>query len=520
MAGFYLYGVVSVLVGGFTVALLNMATPLVFFKDIWAFWLGVGPEQVLEVSWRFLLVVAFLTGVPVLAVRLLGRPVALHIRYLKAGLEPPRGLGEKGRRRLINLPSYLALALIFMWGIAPDLAAWLIHVLGYVDLRTGFSISGRASMVALISSGVFFFLAERYSRQRLIPLFFPQGRLAETKGSIRFSIAHRVHLSYVVGTLIPLLILIMTLEMLSWEPGLSRISGRDFARELQIFVVALAGIFIIGAFRLNHLVAKSILAPLTDMLEVVEKIKKGDYETRVRVVSNDEIGLLGDASNEMIQGLAERKRLRTEFGKYLTPQIRDEILSGRIPLNGEHREATLLFSDLRDFTPFVESHRADEVISGMRAYFTAMHRAIRKYDGLVLQFVGDEIEAVFGVPLACPDHPERAVLAALQMRRNLEELNRQRQKAGQPTFGHGIGIHTGTVLAGNSGSEEQLSYALIGSTVNVASRIQGLTKEFGCDILISKRTADLLPGKFALEEMPPRMVRGYSKEVLVCKLLG
>ena len=461
-----------------------------------------------------------MTGIPLLVVKLAGRPVARYIRYLKAGVEVPADLKVKGRRRLINLPFYLALTLIALWGVAPDIAAGITHLLGYLDLKTGFSISGRASMVALISSGACFFLAERYSRNRLIPLFFPQGRLSEQKKSIRFSIALRIHLNYAVGTLVPLLILVVTLEIIRWELDLTEITAQEFAWDFQVFVMVLAAIFIFGAFRLNQLVARSILNPLENMLEVVDQVHRGDYGTRVKVVTNDELGLLGDASNEMIRGLAERQKLRAEFGRYITPQIRDEILSGRIPLNGEHREATLLFSDLRDFTPFVENHRADEVISGMRAYFTAMHRAIAKYDGLVLQFVGDEIEAVFGVPVPYPEHPDKAVLAALQMRRNLEELNQERKKRGRPVFGHGIGIHTGTVLAGNSGSEDQSAYSLIGSTVNVASRIQGLTREFGCDILVSRRTASRLEGEFALRELPPRMVKGYSKEVHLYRLQG
>ncbi len=502
------------------VALLNMATPLIFFKGMWGYWLGVGPGEIFRGALRLMAVIVFMTGVPVLIVRLIGKPVAEYIRYLRAGAEVPEELREKGRRRLINLPFYLALTLIALWGIAPDFAAGVSILLGHMDMKTGFSISGRASLVAMISAGVCFFLVESYSRTRLIPLFFPNGRLTELKKTIRFSIAHRIHSSYALGTLVPLLILIITLEILRWEVDLAGMTVQEFARDIQIFILVLSLIFIIGAFRLNQLVTRSILNPLENMLSVVDRIRKDDYGARVRVVTNDELGLLGDASNDMIEGLAERKKLRAEFGKYITPQIRDEILSGRIPLNGEHREATLLFSDLRDFTPFVETHRADEVISGMRAYFTAMHRAIRKYDGVVLQFVGDEIEAVFGVPVPFPDHPDKAVLAALEMRRNLEALNRERREMGQPTFDHGIGIHTGTVLAGNSGSEDQLAYALIGSTVNVASRIQGLTREFDCDILLSKTTAELLQGEFRMEDLPPRMVKGYSKKVCICRLKG
>ena len=255
------------------------------------------------------------------------------------------------------------------------------------------------------------------------------------------------------------------------------------------------------------------------MLGQVEKIRKGDYSVRVPVVSNDEIGMLGDAGNRMIRGLADREMIRTAFGKYVTPEIRDEILSGRIPLEGERREATVLFADLRNFTPFVENNTPEEVISGMRKYFTAMHKAIRKHKGVVLQFVGDEIETVFGIPIPFEDHADAALKAALDMRRALETLNEERNSQGKPAFAHGIGIHSGFVLAGNSGSDEQSAYALIGNTVNIASRIQGLTKKLGYDILVSQETVDRLKENYPMEVQSPRSIKGYSKPVVVHRVI-
>ncbi len=520
LRGFYILSTASVLVGFIMVALLNMATPIIFFKDLMGYWMEVDRTEIAAGFLRLAAVLLFMSGVPLLAVHLSARPVAEYIRHLRSGSDIPESLREKGRRRLLNLPFHLALTLILLWGIAPDLAAWTVYLMGYLDLKTGFSISARASLVALVSSGLCFFLMELYSRRSLIPLFFPEGRLFLQKKTVKFSIARRIHLSYTMGTLFPLLVLVLTLELLHWEVEATMVGAKEFINEFRVFTLVLAGIFIPGALILNRLVARTIEEPLNDMLELVDRVRQGDYGARVKVVTNDELGLLGDASNDMIGGLAERQRLREEFGKYISPQIRDEILAGRIPLNGEHREATLLFSDLRDFTSFVDDNRPDLVISWMRAYFTAMHRAIREHDGLVLQFVGDEIEAVFGVPVSYPDHPDKAVSASLSMRRNLEQLNRERTKKGWPVFNHGIGIHTGTVLAGNSGSEDQLTYSLIGSTVNVASRIQDLTKEFNCDILISKKTAERLRTNRRLKKLPAQSIKGYSKEIRIYRLLG
>ena len=220
----------------------------------------------------------------------------------------------------------------------------------------------------------------------------------------------------------------------------------------------------------------------------------------------------------MIKGLAEREMIRDIFGRYVTPEIRDEILAGRIPLEGERREATVLFADLRGFTTFVEGNRPEEVISTMRSYFTAMHRVIRRNRGLVLQFVGDEIEAVFGVPVHFEGHAEAAVQAAVEMDQALKALNRERSAQERAPLSHGIGIHSGMVLAGNTGSEEQPSYALIGDTVNVASRIQDLTKEAGCTILASQETVEKLKSHYHMDEQPARRVKGYSRPIVVYRI--
>jgi class 3 adenylate cyclase len=260
--------------------------------------------------------------------------------------------------------------------------------------------------------------------------------------------------------------------------------------------------------------------PIRKLQESAKALGTGDFDQRVQIKRNDEIGDLGSAFNEMAEGLSEREKIRETFGKYVTPEIRDEILSGRIPLEGEMKMATVLFCDLRDFTPYVEGHSPEEVIKGLRSYFTAMEKAISLNNGLVLQYVGDEIETVFGVPLWYEDHAQKAIMAALEMRSILEELNRIRTSEGLTPFRHGIGIHTGEVLAGNTGSEDRLSYTLIGNTVNLTSRIEGLTKKFKCDILASEETVKCLTGSFNLKKEPPQMVKGYSKPITMYQVIG
>jgi class 3 adenylate cyclase len=136
----------------------------------------------------------------------------------------------------------------------------------------------------------------------------------------------------------------------------------------------------------------------------------------------------------------------------------------------------------------------------------------------VLQYIGDEIEAVFGAPVARQDHAKCAVAAAIEMRARLAAWNGERGRAGKPPLRHGIGIHSGPVLAGSIGSADRLSYALVGDSVNLASRIQGLTKEVGGDIVISGATAARLDGGIPLEPLPAARVKGKTAEVEVYRV--
>ncbi|MBL7173565.1 MAG: adenylate/guanylate cyclase domain-containing protein [Desulfobacteraceae bacterium] len=524
LRGLYVINVTAMGIGITVVFVLNFATPTDFvlnqFADLAQ---KTGLDYGLEVFKRLvgLFVIIAAIGSPTLLVmRQLLRPISRCLDLVRAGENPPSGMAEKARRRLVNLPFIFIVFNVGMWIVAPALVFFSAHMTDFMNTQTGIVFAARASMVGLIASSIVFYRLEAYSRRQLIPFFFPKGRLADLEGAARMSISRRIRMFYRLGTLVPLTILMVTLVTVQWELDPSVMSSEEYGRRIIIFTSVLFGVFLISTGVLNRLVSRSIVEPLENMLGVVAKIRDGDYRTRIRVLGNDEIGVLGDAGNVMIKGLAEREVLRTTFGKYVTPEIRDEILSGRIPLEGERRKGTVMFADLRDFTPFVEENSPEEVISGMRAYFTAMHRAIRQHRGLVIQFAGDEIEAVFGIPVHFQGHADAAVKAALEMREALKELNSARSAQGKPVFAHGIGIHSGTVLAGNSGSEEQSAYSLIGNTVNVASRIQDLTKELDCDILASQETIEQLRRPFRMDREPPRLVKGYSRPITVHRILG
>ncbi|UCF91683.1 MAG: hypothetical protein JSW39_25990 [Desulfobacterales bacterium] len=214
----------------------------------------------------------------------------------------------------------------------------------------------------------------------------------------------------------------------------------------------------------------------------------------------------------------EHEKVKDTFGKYVTHEVRDEILQSRIPLDGEIKEVTLVFSDLRNFTALVESTPPKEVVKIINGYFSEMVAAIQNHRGLILQFVGDEIEAVFGAPLPLDHHPLHAVQAALEMRARLEVVNRKLASLSSVRLSHGIGIHTGQVLAANIGGFDRLSYALVGDSVIVAARIQELNKNFKTDILISESTKAAIGPEFDLKEIETTTLRGRSQPLKIYAL--
>lgn len=212
----------------------------------------------------------------------------------------------------------------------------------------------------------------------------------------------------------------------------------------------------------------------------------------------------------------ERDFLNETFGRYVSTAVRDEILAGRVSLKGELKEVTVLFADLRDFSQLVETIPPRDVVTIVNTYFQAMSEAIAAHDGLVIQFIGDEIEAVFGAPIALEHHAQNAIEAALEMRERLSRVNLELSGQGFPALRHGIGLHTGKVVAANIGSSQRLSYALVGETVNIASRIQDLNKKFGTDVLLSEAVFNKSTHKkIEMRQLSHATVKGISSPLIL-----
>ncbi|HYN61217.1 MAG TPA: adenylate/guanylate cyclase domain-containing protein [Rubrivivax sp.] len=435
------------------------------------------------------------------------------------GVLPPGPTGDSARRRALLLPAFVALAsgggwvaAAFIWGVL-----WPLLTGDFELSRALRQMFGITFVAGPFVAAIVFFGSERLMRYEL-PRLFPSGELSAVKVP-KLRVRTRMLAAFLLLGLLPLAVL--SVAALTRADALRTADAATAAAiiynlKLVVVVLALGGLVV--SVGLALLVAASVAQPLRDVQAAMAQVRSGGLDARCAVVSNDEIGAVAEGFNSMVQGLREREAIRETFGKYVSPEVRDEILAGRVSGAGVLREVTILFADLRDFTPWVEASPPAEVVADLNAYFTEMDIAIRAHGGLVLQFIGDEIEAVFGAPIEDARHADGAVAAAREMGRRLDGWNSARRAAGKAELRHGIGIHTGTVIAGNIGSSERMSYALVGDAVNLASRIQSLNKDFGTQVLVSGVTQAKLSSPAGLEALPAVHVKGRSAEVEVFAL--
>jgi len=437
------------------------------------------------------------------------RPIRRCIKQFADNADPDPGLLDSARRRLLNEPYMVVVMDILIWGFGSIMFA-------FVGSPHGLSMGIAGGLITIM---IAFFWVEHVSQHNMVPLFFPDGGLSKVKGVRSINLQIRLGVLIFSVSVVPLAFIHLTIHQFKEMQFNDKITPLMLADRIQTTIADESIVFLVMAILIAILVGHNLKKPVAEIIRTMRRVKKGDLTAKAIVYTNDEIGFAGETLNAMTEGLRERELIRDTFGRYVNSKVRDEILNGRIPLDGELKEATILFADLRNFTPLVEMTPPKELIHLLNDYLDAMSETIKKHGGLILQFIGDEIEAVFGAPIYEPGHVYFAVQTALGMRKRLEEINKIHSQKGYAPLSHGIGIHTGKVLAANIGSSDRSAYSLIGDTVNLASRIQDLNKEFGTDILVSAQVAKGLENEFIFDPMPVIEVKGKSESVQTFSLV-
>jgi adenylate cyclase len=223
----------------------------------------------------------------------------------------------------------------------------------------------------------------------------------------------------------------------------------------------------------------------------------------------------------VMDDISDEKRIKNMMYRYMTQELAEQLLqSGNANLGGDRKEVSLLFSDIRGYTKLVESMQAQQVVSMLNEYFSAMVEPIFKYKGTLDKYIGDAIMGVFGSPLPLSDHPWRAVQTALEMRSSLVEFNARRLADQKEPIRIGIGIHSGEAISGNIGHARRMEFTVIGDDVNLASRLEGTTKMYGCDIAISGSTYQCCADLLWVRELDMVRVKGRHQPVSIYELVG
>ncbi|MBD2596808.1 GAF domain-containing protein [Nostoc spongiaeforme FACHB-130] len=265
-----------------------------------------------------------------------------------------------------------------------------------------------------------------------------------------------------------------------------------------------------------------LLTPPSQLIPAnqVEQLERSINLT-VNPLTNPEGGVRGGLV--VLEDISQEKRLKTTMYRYLTPHVAEQVMAlGEDALMvGERKDVTVLFSDIRGYTTLTENLGAAEVVSLLNQYFETMVEAVFNYEGTLDKFIGDALMAVFGAPLPLTEnHAWQAVQSALDMRQRLKEFNQRRIIQEQPQIRIGIGISSGEVVSGNIGSHKRMDYTVIGDSVNLSARLEAVTKEYGCEIILSEFTYQLCSDRIWVRELDKIRVKGKNQAVNIYELIS
>ncbi len=291
------------------------------------------------------------------------------------------------------------------------------------------------------------------------------------------------------------------------------------------FVVA---IFLV-AIAVGISTAKKITQPLGQVVRASTQVAEGNFKVKVTPTGNDEVAVLAHAFNYMIAGLQEGSIYRDLLGRTVSPQVREALrlsfASGELKLEGHSAVATVLMSDIRNFTSLAEKVEPATILNWLNEYFGEMVPIINNHGGVVDKFEGDAMLAFFGIlPSRLPPEESayRACQAAIEIMIKVDEINERRLLRNEPALLTGLGINTGTVTAGGLGTADRLDYTIIGDTVNTTQRMEGLTKEFGeTGAVVGENTLTALRGRrgeFRFEPLGEHTFKGKSELLWVYRL--
>ena len=415
----------------------------------------------------------------------------------------------QARRRLIHLPWYAAAICAVAWFLCiPVFIGALLQVQNPLDPRLlwhlpiSFCVSG---FIAVTHS---FFLVELGSQWGLFPVFFRDERADRTPNIFTLSLRGRGIVWAVSASICPIASLLLLL--------LAPRSPATSAAWLAVFVAVVGIAFgIFTALMMSRLVAK----PIDQLRAAADAVSRGNLTVDLSCAGTrraDEFGRLLCEFDQMVRELRDKEKLRQTFGLHVGRRAAEHILERDPGLSGVEEEITVMFVDMRSWTARAIASPPAEIVEIMNDFFRVSVCAVEEeHRGMVNKYLGDGFMAIFGAGDSGSNHARDAVSAGCQILNAVSELNNQLAAKGRAPIQIGIGIHCGPAIVGSIGSPQRLEFTAIGNTVNVASRIQGLTKTVSRPFLVTEAVRERSANSFIFEELPPQEVRGIEGRVII-----
>ncbi len=312
--------------------------------------------------------------------------------------------------------------------------------------------------------------------------------------------------------------------------GFSLKSIEQTIQNIRHTIIGITGvILIIWIIITNIAVSIVIVKPINKLIsqvkEISKRINRNDFENvqiQIESGSNDEIGVLAKSFNNMVKSLKEKGFIERMFGTYVAKQVVNKILSQRdkkqLTDEGEKREVTILFADIRGFTALAASIPPQKVVELLNKCFAIMVDVIFKYEGVIDKYVGDQVMAFWGAPVEQKNASLKAVSSGLEIQERLKRFNIEREKNNEDPISVGIGISTGEVIAGSVGTRRRMEYTVIGDPVNLAERIERVSERG--QVYISEKTYLQVKNYCLIRSLEPIKVKGREQAVSVYEVLG
>lgn len=400
-----------------------------------------------------------------------------------------------------SLPRRAFFVSVFSWILAGGLA-FVIHHLRYPEFPIASHLKlmiGYWGLGAGLLSQLEYVIYERAMVD--VP---PSNRRSE-------KLALRLLEGFAVFTIIPALVMVLMVVRYIYEglinPG---VAGE---------IIFLSSYFVLVALSVAWLWGKTLREDTERIVNGLAQIEKGHFDQELLTRRSDELGLLSHGINRMAKGLALRERMREAFGRFVSPEVADRYINDyvkhgkTVELGGERKKVAILIADIRGFTPLAESLEPELLTKILNAYFSVTVDAIQSNHGMIDKFMGDAVMAVFGHQENGRNHALDAAHAAIDIRKALQNFNQQHVADNWPELNNGVGVHLGEVVAGYFGSKDRMEFTVIGSSVNLAARIEACCKPPNPPILFSTEMAIQVKHDINVREVGEFELKGISQAV-------